>query len=60
VLAGAFDGRDPKPISHGLDEGLLSGAESEGMGDSSGSGLDSQPCELAARNLSSGLMMPVS
>jgi hypothetical protein len=25
-----------------------------------GSGIDSQPAELAARNLSSGLMMPVS
>jgi hypothetical protein len=36
VLAGAFDGHDPKPIPHGLDEGLLSGAESEGMADSSG------------------------
>jgi hypothetical protein len=27
-------GHDPKPILHGLNEGLLSGVESEGLADS--------------------------
>jgi hypothetical protein len=37
LTAGAFDGHEPKPIPRGLNERLLSGAESEGVADSSGS-----------------------
>ena len=49
MLARDIFGRDPNPIPRWFDEGLLMGAESEGVADSLGSAHDSEACDRHRR-----------